>query len=85
MKTQAQQYTIRNVPARLDRALRSKAAARGVSLNTLMIQALEAEAGLTATPRTYDDLDDLFGTWVHDPAVDRTLAEQRRVDPRDWA
>ena len=84
MKVQSHQYTIRNVPPRLDRALRTKAAARGVSLNTLMIQALEAEAGLAATPRTYDDLDDLFGTWVHDAAVDRALAEQRHVDPRDW-
>ena len=85
MKAQAHQYTIRNVPPRLDRALRTKAVTRGVSLNTLMVQALEAEAGLGGEPRTYDDLDDLFGTWVHDKAVDRALAAQRRVDPRDWA
>ena len=80
----ARQYTVRKVPPRLDRALRAKADARGVSLNTLVVQALESEAGLGAEPRIHRDLDDLFGTWIHDRAVDRALAEQRRVDPRDW-
>ncbi|HEY3357374.1 MAG TPA: hypothetical protein VGQ83_29255 [Polyangia bacterium] len=85
MGRKAHQYTIRNVPARLDHALRATASERGVSLNTLVIQALEAEAGQAGAPRTYDDLDDLFGTWVEDDAVNRALAEQRQVDPRDWA
>ncbi len=85
MAPKAHQYTIRQVPDRLDRALRRKARERGVSLNTLMVQALEAEAGLGAARKVYDDLDDLFGSWVHDPAVDRALREQRRVDPKDWA
>ena len=61
------------------------AAERGVSLNTLLVQTLEAEAGERGEPRAHDDLDDLFGTWVHDKAVDKALAEQRKVDPRDWA
>jgi hypothetical protein len=42
-----------------------------VSLNTLLVQALESEAGLRGPTKVYDDLDDLFGTWVHDGAVDR--------------
>ena len=80
----AHQYTIRSIAPRLHRALKRKAELRGLSLNALVLQALEAEAGLAGAPRVYDDLDDLFGTWVHDKAVDRALAEQRRVDPRDW-
>jgi hypothetical protein len=84
MRVKAHQYTIRNVSPRVDRALRAKAKARGVSLNTLVIQALEAEAGLAGEPRLFDDLDDLFGSWVEDKAVDRALADQRRVDARDW-
>jgi hypothetical protein len=80
----AHQYTIRNVPPRVDRALRRKAQALGVSLNAYLVQALEAEAGLGPTPREHDDLDSFFGSWVEDKAVDRALAEQRRVDPRDW-
>lgn len=85
MSAKAHQYTIRNVPPRVHRALRKKAAERGVSLNTLLVQALEAEAGERGEARTYDDLDDLFGSWVHDKAVDRALAEQRQIDPKDWA
>jgi HicB family len=85
MKPKAHQYTIRNVSPRLDRALRVKAAERGVSLNRLVVQALEAEAGVGAGSRAYHDLDDLFGTWVPDEAVDRALADQRQVDLKDWA
>ena len=84
MVAKARQYTVRNVTPQLDRALKAKAIARGVSLNTLVVEALEAVAGLTAAPRIYDDLDDLFGTWVKDASVARALAEQRRVDPKDW-
>lgn len=85
MTTKAHQYTIRNIPPRVHRALRKKASDRGVSLNTLLVQTLEAEAGERAEPRAHDDLDDLFGSWVHDKATDRALAEQRKVDPKDWA
>lgn len=85
MTAKAHQYTIRNIPSRVHRALRKKAAERGVSLNTLLVQTLEAEAGEGAEPREHHDLDDLFGSWVHDKAVDRALAEQRKVDPKDWA
>lgn len=85
MSAKAHQYTVRSISPRLHRALKDKAAERGVSLNSLVVQALETEAGLRAEQPTYTDLDDLFGTWVHDKAVDRALREQRRVDPRDWA
>lgn len=84
MGVKAHQYTIRNVSPKVHRALRAKALARGVSVNTLLLQLLEAEAGFAAQPKTYDDLDDLIGTWVHDEKVDRALREQRQVDPRDW-
>jgi hypothetical protein len=85
MSTKAHQYTIRNIPLRVHRALTKKASDRGVSLNTLLVQTLETEAGEGGEPRVHDDLDDLFGSWVHDKAVDRALAEQRKVDPKDWA
>ena len=85
MSAKAHQDTIRNIPPRVHRALRKKASDRGVSLNTLLVQALESEAGERREPRAFDDLDDLFGSWVHDKAVDRALAEQRKIDPKDWA
>lgn len=52
-----------------------------MSLNTLLVRALETEAGERGTPKTDDDLDDLFGSRVHDPAVDRALKGQRKLDP----
>lgn len=85
MRVKAHQYTIRNVPPRVHRALRKKAADRGVSLNTLLVQALQAEVGDEGEPQEHHDLEDLFSSWVHDKAVDRALAEQRKVDPKDWA
>ncbi len=80
----ARQYTIRNVPSSVDRALRRKAAERRVSLNTLVLRVLEAEAGGVGEPPLRHDLDAFFGSWIRDPEVDRALAEGRRVDPRDW-
>lgn len=84
MSPKAKQYTIRNVSPSIDRALRRKAAQRNVSLNALVLHALEAEAGMTAEPREHHDLDSFFGSWIADAKVDHALAEQRRVDPRDW-
>src|SRR5262245_36028796 len=84
MSAKAKQYTIRQVPVSVDRALRRKATERKVSLNTLVLHALEVEAGVTAEPRENHDLDEFFGSWISDPKVERALAEQRRVDRRDW-
>ena len=80
----ATQYTVRNVPRAVDRALRQKAAERGVSLNTLLLQALESESGIVGTPRTNHDLDSFFGSWIQDSSVDRALNEIREVDLKDW-
>jgi hypothetical protein len=85
MPSKARQYTVRNVPASLDRALRRKATERRISLNTLVLQALAAEAGVRPEPRRHRDLDGFFGSWIEDPAVDAALADQRQVDAADWA
>lgn len=83
VKAQAQ-YTIRNVPRSVDRALRKRAAEQGRSLNTILLEALATAASVANEPRVHDDLDHLIGSWVHDPATERALDEQRKVDPRDW-
>ena len=79
----AAQYTIRNVPASVDRALRRRAAAAKVSLNTLLLRALGAEAGVSHA-RERNDLDSFFGSWIADRRVEEALADVRRVEPRDW-
>jgi hypothetical protein len=42
------QYTIRQVPTTVDRALRSKAKAEGKSLNQIAIEALALRAGVAS-------------------------------------
>lgn len=81
----ASQYTVRNVPPSVDRALRRKAAARKISLNALLLGALQSEAGVGSEPALHHDLDAFFGSWVSDKAVDRALREVRKVAPGDWA
>ncbi len=83
MKAKASQYTVRNVPPSVDRALRRRAQEAQISLNTLLLRALEAEAGVTQA-RERHDLDTFFGSWIRDARVERALGEVRRVEPRDW-
>jgi len=82
MKTM--QFTVRGVPERLDRELRSQARKQRKSLNKVLLNALEKGAGIGAEVRRYHDLDDLAGTWVEDPAFDQAIAEMDRVDPELW-
>ena len=79
------QYTVRNIPAKADEALRRRAAELHLSLNEVLRQAILKEAGLGAEPgRLYHDLDHLAGTWVEDPAIDAIIEAQDRVDEDLW-
>jgi len=78
------QYTVRNVPPHLDRALRRRARVQRKSLNEVALDALLTGVGLTAEPVKRRDLSDLVGTWVEDPETDAVLRDQRRIDPELW-
>ena len=78
------QYTIRRIPASVDRMLRERASTAGKSLNAAAIEALQAGLGLSEAPIEFDDLDDLIGTWQHDPDTDQALADQDIVDSELW-
>ena len=78
------QYTLRNVPKSLDRALREQARSQNKSLNEIVLDALQRGLGLDGEPVTQRDLSDIVGTWQDDAEMDRALAEQRRVDPEAW-
>ncbi|MBK9260509.1 MAG: hypothetical protein IPM54_11845 [Polyangiaceae bacterium] len=82
--TEAIQYTLRNVPPGVDRALRQRAKQLSRSLNDVAIEALMRGAGITHEPIEQHDLDFLFGSWVDDPEVDKALEEQRQIDPELW-
>ena len=81
MKTQ---YTIRTVPAAIDRALRRRAKAETKSLNTVAVEALARGLELEAKPVEHTDLDALIGSWQEDPALDRILTGFRRVEKDVW-
>jgi hypothetical protein len=80
----ALQYTIRNIPKQVDKALRRRAKEERKSLNEVALEALSRSAGTAEQPVQHHDLDFLIGTWVEDPAFDKAVAEHDRVDPKDW-
>lgn len=83
-KPPAKQYTIRSIPADVDRDLREQARREGRSLNEVVIENLRRGVGLDGNGRVYDDLDDLFGAMKPDPDLEQRLEEQRRIDPALW-
>ncbi len=84
-ETPTLQYTVRAVPAYVDRALRRKAAAEKKSLNALLREALIKEAGVAEpSGRLYTDLDPLAGTWLDDPGFDEAIRVQDQVDASLW-
>lgn len=81
----AVQYTVRDVPTDVDRALRRQASEQGKSLNQVLRDALAKEAGGDmASPVLHHDLDAFAGTWEEDAEFDRAVAEQDRIDETMW-
>jgi hypothetical protein len=79
------QYTLRNIPLDLDRALRKTASQQRKSLNQVAVEALRRAAGLDeGRPVKRRDLADIAGTWKDDAEIDAALAEQRQIDPEMW-
>ncbi len=78
------QYTLRNIPKNVDRALRALARREGKSLNEVAVRVLARALGLDAETRPQRDLRDLANTWISDPEVDRALEDQRQIDPDLW-
>ena len=83
-RSEAVQYTLRNVPPSLDRALRRRAKQLSKSLNEVALEALTRGAGVEVKAREHHDLDFLFGSWIEDPEVEQALAEQRSIEPDLW-
>lgn len=78
------QYTIRQVPPHVDRALRQRVREERRSLNAVVIEMLERALGLTGQPIRHHDLDDLAGTWVDDPEFDKAIEDMDQIDPELW-
>ena len=80
------QYTIRNIPKKVDQVLRRRAKEQGRSLNDVALAALAAGAGVSANGQKvrYMDLSDIAGSWVDDPEFDKIMAELDQIDPEMW-
>ena len=84
MNKDARQYTIRKIPAELDRRLRNLARQRGASLNSVIVECLARQVDLDGKEPIYDDLDDLIGKWKPDAKMKATLGDQRKIDKDAW-
>ena len=78
------QYTLRNIPAALDKVIRGRARAEGKSMNEIAVKALVQGLGLGGESVVRRDLGDIAGTWKKDKAVEEALAAQDRVDEDLW-
>jgi len=78
------QYTIRDIPENLDKALRQTARQQGKSLNEVAIETLARGAGISGDRGRQRDLADIAGSWRKDPAFDSALAAQDAIDEEMW-
>lgn len=78
------QYTLRNIPAVLDRVLRRRAREQGASLNEVALEALARGAGVTDEAVRHRTLRDLAGAWEEDVQFDAALRHQDAIDEELW-
>ena len=78
------QYTVRKIPAALDKAIRGRARTEGKSINEVAVAALVHGLGLGSESVVRRDLGDIAGTWTKDKAVEEALAAQDRIDKDLW-
>lgn len=81
--------TLRNLPPELEEQVEVRAKELGLSLNRTVARLLEEHLLPPSRPlgsRRYRDLDHLAGSWSPEEAdeFDRSLGEQRRIDPELW-
>jgi plasmid stability protein len=78
------QYTLRNIPKSVDKALRAKAKADGKSLNEAALEVMKSGLGVSDERGKKRDLSDLTGTMSKEDAraIERAVA---RMDAADLA
>jgi len=77
------QYTLRNIPPDLDRALKARAKQLGKSVNQYAVEALARSVGQVVRVR---NLRDMPGKWTKKDAAefDAFLTDHRRIDDELW-
>jgi hypothetical protein len=84
MPKHARQYTIRNVPDRVDRSLRKRVKETGQSFNQVVLDALTIGVGEASRPKR--DLSEVVGSLSRKEAerMDGEVRRQRQIDPELW-
>lgn len=75
------QYTIRNIPPEVDRALKRKAKLTRKSLNQVVVDELSTSV---AKAREATSFDWLFGSMGPDAEFDKAIADLSKVDKDFW-
>jgi plasmid stability protein len=80
------QYTIRDVPAVVDKEIRLMSKRSGRSMNAISVEALRIGLNIRNVPEPNHNLDKLFGTLSKEnaAAINRASYELRSVDSSDW-
>ena len=80
----APQYTLRNIPAHIDKTLRKRMKEEGKSLNTIALEALAAGAQESLRPAR--DLSYLIGSMStkEAKALSTEIEMQKLIDPSLW-
>ena len=81
---ESMQYTIRGILPWMDERLRAKAKKERKSLNAVAVEILMRGLNPDNPEPEYHDMDDLIGTWVHDPDTDEALASMDTIDEELW-
>jgi DNA polymerase III delta subunit len=80
--------TLRKIPSELARIIQKKAKEEKMSMCQAVIRLLEENLGLRKGRKgaIYSELDSLSGAWTREEAdeFDKTLREQRTIDPELW-
>ena len=80
------QYTIRNIPQALDKALRNRSAREGKSLNSVVVEALTLQTlgGTDAQKACKDIFNRLHGAKTLDDNFDTAIKNQSKPDQEIW-
>lgn len=76
------QYTIRNIPEPVDKALRSVARKKGVSFNSTVVEALEMAVGANGRQTRNTDFDWIIGSGLKDDSFDESMQWLNKL-PKD--
>lgn len=79
------QLTVRKVDESLVQQAKAEAAERGVSMNTILVEALNEKFGVSDKPKT-NGLEKFAGTVPEGfgPEFDAAMKECSRINPEDW-